>query len=250
MKNIKLVVRENLIKKITIQESLDRISLEEDIDKKMDMVVHHLGKLIDEGYDNEGITRHIDEQFDWLRNLFGGKGEGSGINPIDSSNMDKVMGTAQTSGWRQMKQWAVRKFLGYIGIADEEGPVANAIAFAITDMSPMDLVAVFRSKEGCYAHSKDVARGIIDGMVAAFRSQTTPNSMIGNFLQNMVSQTLYDKGMFTKLGNSVCDMAYKGKGSTLLPNETEHKDDPRWNNPTPAAKDNYWEPKSGGTSPL
>ena len=254
MKNIKLVVRENLIKKITIQESLERISLEENTDKKMFMAVNHLAKLIDEGYDNEGIENHVNEQFDWLRNMFGGKGAGSGVNPMDSLSMDKMMGTAQTSGWRQFKQWMVRKFLGWCGIADEEGPVANAIAFALTDMSPMDLISVFRSKQGCLSHSKDVARGVIDGVVAAFRSQTTPNSMLGNFLQNMLSQTLYERGFFTKIGNAVCNVAYKGKSSQLPKlgeKSTSNDNDPRWNNKTPGAKDKFYKPNtSTETSPL
>ena len=87
MKNIKLVVRENLIKKFTIQESLDKISMEENFDKKMNMAVEHVGKLMDEGYDNEGIEGHFNEQFDFFKNLVGGN---DNVNPIDNQNRDKI----------------------------------------------------------------------------------------------------------------------------------------------------------------
>jgi hypothetical protein len=211
MKNIKLIVKEHLIKQYQIVETIEQITLVENESKRFDLTVEYFGKLIDEGYDNEKLENHIDEQFDWLRKLAGGKGDS--INPTDSGNMDKLMSTGGKAGGNQIKQWMIRQFLGWAGL-DKEGALANGIAFALSEMSIMDIVAVFRNKQGCYAHSQDVARGLTDGIIAALRAQTTPNSAIGNFIQNMMSQSLYENGMYKKLGTSICDIAYNGRKSS------------------------------------
>jgi hypothetical protein len=214
MQQIKLIVKENLIKQYNLNEAKERITLEEDENKRFDLTMEYFGKLIDEGYDNDKLENHIDEQFDWLRNIFGGKA--SKTNPIDSGNMDKLMSTGQKAGGNQIKQWMIRQFLGWAGL-DSEGALANGLAFAMSEMSLMDLVSVFRSKQGCYTHSQDVARGIIDGIVAALRAQTTPNSMIGNFMQNMMSQYIADKGYYRQIGRGICDLAYSNRKTTSIP---------------------------------
>jgi len=228
MKNIKLVVKENLIKRFQLQESVNAILLEENDNRKFNMTIHHLGKLIDEGYDEGQLHQHLDEQFDWLRNLFGG----GGSNSKDIANHNSVLQTGETSAFNQLKQWGIRKFLGALGI-DSEGPMAYAISTAFTDMSLMDIISVFRDRQGCISHSDNVARGVIDGAVAAMRAEAGPNSMIGNFLQNAISQTLYDKGMFRKIGSAVCNMVYGKASKSLLPKAAQKAiDEPK---PTVAA---------------
>jgi hypothetical protein len=216
MKNIKLVVKENLIKRFQLQESVNMILLEENDNKKFNMTIHHLGKLIDEGYNEDQLHQHLDEQFDWLRNLFGG----GNSNAKDIANHNAVLQTGTTSAWNQLKQWGIRKFLGALGL-DPEGPMAYAISTAFTDMSLMDIISVFRDRQGCISHSDNVARGVIDGAVAAMRADAGPNTVFGNFLQNAVSQTLYDKGMFRKIGTSVCNMVYGKSSKSLLPKKAQ-----------------------------
>ena len=213
MKNIKLIVRENLIKKFQINESLNEITLEENENVKFNKTINHLGKLIDEGYDETQLTTHIDESFDWLKNMVGGNDSKS---PVDKANMGKVSSGLFSAGFNQLKQWAVRQALGYLGL-NPEGKIAYGVSTAISEMSVMDLVSVFRSREGCMAHSQDVARGVIDGLVAYIRTddenskEYKPNSMFGNFVQNALSQYLYQQGMYKAIGNFVCKAIYDNK---------------------------------------
>ena len=216
MRNIKLVVKENLVKRFQLQESVNMILLEENDNKKFNMTIHHLGKLLDEGYDEGQLHQHLDEQFDWLRNLFGG----GNSNAKDIANHNAVLQTGGTSAFNQLKQWGIRKFLGALGL-DSEGPMAYAISTAFTDMSLMDIISVFRDRQGCISHSDSVARGVIDGAVAAMRANAGPNTVFGNFLQNMVSQTLYEKGLFRKIGTSVCNMVYGKTSKSLLPKQAQ-----------------------------
>jgi hypothetical protein len=219
MKNIKLIVRENLIKKFQINESLNEITLEENEDLKFAKTMNHLGRLIDEGYDETQLNSHIDEQFDWLRNILPGSNSKS---PVDNANANKVGTGLFSAGFNQLKQWAIRQALGYLGL-NPEGKIAYGVSTAMSEMSIMDLVSVFRSKDGCMAHSQDVARGIIDGLVAYIRTddenakEYKPNSMFGNFIQNALSQYLYQQGMYKAIGNFVCKAIYDNKNKKFAP---------------------------------
>lgn len=236
MKNIKLVVKENLIKRFQIQESINVILLEEDDDRKFDLTINHLGKLIDEGYNEDQLDQHINEQFDWLRSMFGG----GNSNSKDIATSNSVLQTGGDSMGRQFKQWAIRKVLGLLGL-DSEGPMAYGISTAMSDMSLMDLISVCRDRQGCLSHSDDVARGVLDGFVAAMRASSGQNSMFGNFIQNFVSQTLYNKGIFRKLGSSVCNMIYKKSSNSLIPAPRKAA--------TPVASTTATEPTNTGKRP-
>lgn len=219
MKNIKLIVRENLIKKFQINESLNEITLEENENVKFSKTMNHLGKLIDEGYDENQLTSHIDEDFQWLKNMVTGSDSKS---PVDKANASNVSSGLFSAGFNQLKQWAVRQALGYLGL-NPEGKIAYGVATAVSEMNVMDLVSVFRSREGCMAHSQDVARGVIDGLVSYIRTddqnakEYKPNSMFGNFIQNALSQYLYQQGMYKAIGNFVCKAIYDNKDKKFIP---------------------------------
>ena len=53
MKDIKKIVNENLSKKYSINESFERIFLNENEEDKFGLTIQYFGELIDEGYTNE-----------------------------------------------------------------------------------------------------------------------------------------------------------------------------------------------------
>jgi hypothetical protein len=183
MKNIKQVVRENLNKKIQINESFERIFLQEDEEKRFGMTIDYLGGLIDEGYSNAE----------------------------DQKTHDSLGGTAMKGGWSQFKEWMIGKFLNLIGF---EGPLANAVATAFSEMSVMDLISVFRSKEGCMQNSGPVAKALIEAITRYIvESNTEKDSIAYNFLRNSLFEYFHSEGYDQKVGNFLCNAAYKAKGA-------------------------------------
>lgn len=207
MKDIKQVVRENLNKKIQINESFERIFLQEDEEKRFGLTIDYLGGLIDEGYSNDDIENVIEEQLGWLRNLFGG----SSSNAEDQKTHDSLGGTAMKGGWSQFKEWMIGKFLNLIGF---EGPLANAVATAFSEMSVMDLISVFRSREGCMQNSGPVAKALIESITRyIIESNTQKDSVAYNFLRNSLFEYFHSEGYDQKVGNFLCNAAYKAKGA-------------------------------------
>lgn len=208
-KNLNKIIRESLIKQQAINERFERISIIESKQDRLFSTMDYLNELVDTGYGEDELSEIIVEQTDWLKKLFGWGTK----NPQDAENMQKVQDVGIGGGISWFKEYAIETFLGFMGF---KGPLANAIATAMSEMSLMDIVSVFRSREGCLAHSKAVARGISEALVRYIvESSTEKNSQAANFFRNMLFSLFQTAGYDKKLGQFVCNMAYKAKPTII-----------------------------------
>lgn len=211
MKDIKKIVSENLNKKYQMNESFEKISLIENEDVKFLETIELFGRLIDEGYNEDQLKETINEQTNWLQKLFGANQS----NPEDVKTQSNLMGLEKKGMWSQFKEYAVRKLLNVIGL---EGPLADAAAAALVEMSLMDLISLFRSREGCTTHSGPVVTAVLEAIVTYMVSKNVrEGSWAGDFLRNNLRNTFFEyikqEGYDKKLGNFICNFVYKNVGS-------------------------------------
>lgn len=210
MKDLKKIVRENLEKKYQLNQSFGKIALYENEDKQFIETVDLCGRLIDEGYNEEQLEQVLNEQ-EWLQWLFGG----NKANPQDVKTQSGLIGLEKKGMWSQFKEYMVRKLLEAVGL---EGALKDAAAAAIVEMSVMDLISVFRSREGCVAHSGPVVSALLEGMITYMISNNVrEGSTVGNFLRNNLRNTFFEyfkqEGFDKKLGTMICNFAYKSKNN-------------------------------------
>lgn len=206
--DINKIVKNTLRERYNINESFEKIFLNEDVDIQFDETIKYFGKLIDEGYDNEKIETVVDEQFDWLAKLFN-----SETPTKDSSAQDKAIAAGKGGAISQFKEYLIKKFLSFIGF---EGPLASAVATALSEMTVADLISVFRSRESCMTHSGVVAKAVVEALTTYIvQSNTKEDSVAYNFLRNSLSEYLANEGYMDKLGQFICDFTYKNKGNVL-----------------------------------
>jgi hypothetical protein len=206
--NISEIVKINLKKQYVVNESFQKIFLNEDIDNQFNGTIEYFGKLIDEGHDNIHLENVVNEQFDWLKKLF------SDDKPTKSAPVqDKMLGAAKGGAVSQFKEFLIKKFLSFVGF---EGPLASAVATAMSEMTVADLISVFRSKESCLTHSGVVAKALVEAMVTyIIQDNTQEDSMAANFLRNSLSEYLANEGYMDKLGQFICNFTYKSKQNML-----------------------------------
>lgn len=206
--DINKIVKNTLRERYNINESFEKIFLNEDVDVQFDETIKYFGKLIDEGYDNEKIETVVGEQFDWLAKLFN-----SETPTKDSSAQDKAIAAGKGGAISQFKEYLIKKFLSFIGF---EGPLASAVATALSEMTVADLISVFRSRESCMTHSGVVAKAVVEALTTYIvQSNTKEDSVAYNFLRNSLSEYLANEGYMDKLGQFICDFTYKSKGNVL-----------------------------------
>jgi hypothetical protein len=209
MKDIKKIVRENLSKKHSINESFERIFLNENDEDKFGLTIQYLGKLIDEGYDNEQIENVVNEQFDWLKKLFTPNKQ----NPQDASTRSGILDKVGGGAISQFKEYAITTLLNLIGF---KGPLVSAMATAMSEMTLSDLIAVFRDKQSCSYHGSTVADALSESLVVyIISSSTEEDSMAANFLRNTVFEYIKSSQFGEMLANAVCNVAYKTKSRII-----------------------------------
>jgi hypothetical protein len=208
MGNLKKIVKENLDRKYQMNESFEKIFLNENHDDQFNHTIEYLGKLIDEGYDNDKLEMVINEQFDWLKKLFTNDN-----NKKETSLKDKVLSSATSGGFSQFKEFLIKKFLSFVGF---EGPLASAVATVLSEMTVSDLVSVFRGKESCMLHSETVAKAITESLVTyIIQTNTKEDSLIYNFLRNSLFEYLTNEGYMNKMGQFICGLAYKSNNKIM-----------------------------------
>ena len=209
MKDLKKIVKENLNRKYQMNESFERIFLNESEENHFNLTIEYFGGLIDEGYNDNDLEFVITEQFDWIKKLMGGDTPKTTNNSIT----DKLKTSATGGAMSQFKEFLIKKFLGFVGF---EGPLASAIATALSEMTIADLISVFRSRESCMVHSGTVAKAVTESLVTyIIQSSTQQDSLVYNFLRNSLSEYLTNEGYMNKLGQFICSVAYKSKGKSL-----------------------------------
>lgn len=214
MKDIKKIVSENLSKKYSVNESFERIFLNENGEDKFELTIQYLGKLIDEGYNNEQLENVIVEQFDWLKNLLTPSKE----NSKDASTRSNLLSNIGGGALSQFKEYAITTLLNLIGF---KGPLVDAMATAMSEMTLSDIIAVFRNKQSCSYHGSTVADALSEALVTyIISSSTEENSMAANFLRNTVFEYIKSSQFGEMLATTVCNVAYKAK-PTILSNITK-----------------------------
>lgn len=209
MKNLNKIVKENLHRKYRMNESFERIFLNENHDDQFEGTINYFGKLIDEGYDETKIEVVVNEQFDWLKKLFNNENTPN----KDSSLKDKALNTVSGGAMSQFKEFLIKKFLSFVGF---KGPLASAISTALSEMTISDLISVFRSKEGCMSHSGTVSKALIEAMVTyIIQNNTQEDSIAYNFIRNSLFEYLSNEGYMNKIGQFICNFTYKNKSKLM-----------------------------------
>jgi hypothetical protein len=226
---LKKIIRENLIKQNQINERFEKISKLESRDAKFYSTVDYINELHESGYSEEELQTTLDEQFDFLSNAFGWGSSSAADAAAHKEVLGKGLDVGLGGGAAMLKEWLVQTLLGYLGF---EGPFANALSTALTRMSLMDLVSVFRSYEGCMTHSGPVANAIVEALVRYIVETTTKQNSFGaNFFRNMLSEYIRQEGGYKKIGRFVCRVAYKNRSK--LYNDASSKFGGRENFKTP-----------------
>lgn len=211
-KNLNKLVRESLIQQQQINERFERISMIKSENDRFMSTVQYLNELVDNGYTDDDLNNLLEEQFDWLKNLFGGSKD-SNVNPADEPAMEKVKDVGLGGGISWFKEWAIQQFLGVLGF---KGPLANALSTAMSEMNVRDIISVFRDRSGCMAHSQTVARALSEALVRyIIETSTEKDSQAYNFLRNMLFSFFREQGYDKVLGQYICNMAYKAKPAII-----------------------------------
>lgn len=208
MKDLNNIIKENLQRRVKINENFEKISLEEDQDKRFDLTMEYLNDLVNEGFDESQFEGLINEKFEWFKNMFG---FGSDTNkPATTQNIgDKVVSTAGSGAFSQFKEFVIKKLLGYLGF---KGPLASAVATILVETNIVDLINIFKSKQGCMGSSGKVAGGLLEAIVTYLvESGTEKDSIAYNFMRNSIFEALRNEGYDKKLGQFLCSVAFKTK---------------------------------------
>lgn len=212
MEKLHQIIKENLEKKYQLNESFEKIFLSEDDYDKIGHAINFYDQLIEEGYDEDEMTGIIDEQMEWFQSLFSSNKE----TPQDIATHKSAVNTGGRAGFSQFKTYLIKSFLKMLGF---EGPMASAIATAMTEMSIADIIAVFRSREGCISHSGDVAGGIIEAIAMYIvQGNARKDSIVYNYLVNLSREMLRNSGYDKQVGQFICNYAYKVR-QKAMPNK-------------------------------
>lgn len=191
--DIREIVKKELTKKYEITESLKKISLHENENLKLQLTINYLGTLIDEGYSENEMRSLINEQFGWIKDIFSGGG-----------NLLK-------GGWSQFKEFLISRFLQLLGF---KGSLANAIATALNEMTLVDIINLFRSRQGCLKHGPTVVDAISEALVRYILEELTEQDSIAfNFIRNTVFEYVRSSQFGETLSKTLCDVAYKTGGN-------------------------------------
>jgi hypothetical protein len=209
MKNLENIIKENLHRKYQINESFEKISLEEDEDRRLDLTLEYLDNLVKEGYDDTQLEGFVNEQFEWFKKMFGFGNKSNTTQNTNQTASEKVASAATGGVWSQFKEYIIKKFLSYLGF---KGPLASAVSTVLVETPFPDLVNVFKSREGCMGSSGKVAGGLLEAIVTyIIESGTEKDSTAYNFLRNSIFDALRNEGYDRKLGQFICNYAYKSK---------------------------------------
>lgn len=201
MEKIKLIIRENLNKRYTLTESFMNISLNENEDVRFRLGINKLGSLIDNGYTENDLNNVIEEQWDWLKKIF--TPGNSKSNPSDVKSQNDILSTAGHGATSQLKEYLISKFLGMFGFT---GRFANAISTAMSEMTLMDIVSIFRNKNACLANSSVVSNAVIESILRyILETGTKKDSLVYNFIRNTFMEYFKKTSFSKQVGVFVCN---------------------------------------------
>jgi hypothetical protein len=192
------------IRKNRIQESLNELSDIEDVNFLFTQYLSKTGKLLEEGYTIEEIEL-VSEQF--LDKLQQGVGAVAGDVWKNTNVFDALIG----GGLGTIKEQVIRWILVQLGVGQG---AANAMAAALEQMDPRDLLKVFKTPELC----REKMPGISDAIMAGIRGymQFGEKSVGLNVadqaksgLGNIVDELIKQSNIGELAGNKLCGVIWK-----------------------------------------
>lgn len=204
--DIKEILKKELNKKYKINESLTKISLLNEEERFFE-TFNYLDHLISEGYSEDELKDVINEKWDFLKNILG-------MNPSKNDTpQDEVIKTGGSGALSQFNEYIVKYLLGLLGF---KGPLASAFSTFISEMSFTELVSLVKGKDGCTAHSSQIAKAIMESLVTyIIQNNTKKDSVAYNFLRNSLFEYLKNQGFTKKVGDLICAVLYKNRTSLL-----------------------------------
>ena len=181
-----------------VNESVNKINSVENINTRVKETLQFINEMNKKGVTNHDAEKIIEEQLDWLRDLYGQiSGEKDVTNPLS-------MGRAGASS--QLKEFLIKKLINYLGF---EGVFAEATATALSEMELFELAGMFRSKQGCNRHAGTVALALSEGILALLLASTKKNSVAFNFMRNTLFEYLKQSQLKKQLAQLICGAVYK-----------------------------------------
>jgi len=206
MKNLKLLVNEELNKRYILKENFNKIMLIENEQQKFNTIIGNFGQLIDEGHTEEQINEIINEQLgDIFTSLF--SPNNNKTQQLNKGNLGK---TALSAGGSQLQEWLIGKFLIMLGF--KKGPILNAVSTALSEVGVFELINLIRGKYKCQKTSLILVNAIGESIVRIVaESGFKTNSTIGNYIRNLLFEYLSSNGYTQKIANVICQIIQKNK---------------------------------------
>jgi len=126
----------------------------------------------------------------------------------DLSTRDKVITTGGGAAFSQFKEYLIDKVMQLLGF---KGPLARGVSTALSEMKLMDLISVFKSREGCMLHSNVVAKGLLEGILRVVLEYSSDGGFGKKMLRNLLSEIINNSGYTKMIGQYVCTAAHKVK---------------------------------------
>ena len=205
MKNVKIIISEELNKRYNLIESFNKIKLTEDKNLQFNMVIGKFGQLIDEGYNEHQIDNIIEEQLgDFVKGLFN-------TNQTQKNNSQNLGTTALSAGSSQFQEWIIGKFLEMLGF---KGELANVVSTTLSEIGFFELINLIRGKYNCQKTSLMLVNSLGEGIVRLIINKGfKSNGLLTNYVRNFLMQYLKSEGYTRKLANVICQIIEKNKPS-------------------------------------
>jgi hypothetical protein len=206
MDSLNKKLKEELLKirKNRIQESLNELSDIEDVDFLFTQYLSKTGKLLDEGYTIEEIELVSEQFLDKLQ-------QGAGAVVGDVWKNTNVFDALVSGGLGTIKEQVIRWILVQLGVGQG---AANAMAAALEQMDPRDLLRVFKTPELCREKMPEISDAIMAGIrgymqfgekSVGLNVADQAKSGLGNIIDELIKQS----NIGEMAGNKLCGVIWK-----------------------------------------
>jgi hypothetical protein len=206
MDSLNKKLKEELLKirKNRIQESLNELSDIEDVDFLFTQYLSKTGKLLDEGYTIEEIELVSEQFLDKLQ-------QGAGAVAGDIWKNTNVFDALVSGGLGTIKEQVIRWILVQLGVGQG---ASNAMAAALEQMDPRDLLRVFKTPELCRQKMPEISDAIMAGIrgymqfgekSVGLNVADQAKSGLGNIIDELIKQS----NIGELAGNKLCGVIWK-----------------------------------------
>lgn len=192
MNEIKKIVKQRLNEEYEISQKIGQTMSIQDDNEKMSRLVDILEELYNNGYNDNDVEILLEQDF--LGTLQG----------------KKVVDAAKGGTFSQVKEWLLRELLKMLGF---KGPLRDAVATTLADVSLPELINVFKSNNGCNQYGNNVITAISEGLLVYISGGTEKNSPAENWLRNTVVAYIKKTNLPDKIKPYLCSMLHKKRGS-------------------------------------